>query len=62
MDVDQVWPRVYAIPKGHATFCDGQMVTGGSMNRVGIGWPGQGVERERRATAHGWYHVQIDSA
>ena len=30
------------------------MVTGGSVNRVGIGWPGSG---ERWATAPGWYHV-----
>ena len=28
------------LPKGHATLGDGQMVTGGSGNRVGIGWPG----------------------
>ena len=33
---------------------DGQMVTGGSVNRVGTGWPGSG---ERWVTAHGWYHV-----
>ena len=38
---------------GHAILGDGQMVTGGSVNRVGIGWPGIG---ERWATAHGWYH------
>ena len=31
------------------------MVTGGSGNRVGIGWPGSG---ERKwAAARGWYHV-----
>ena len=30
------------------------MVTGGSVNRVGIGWAGGW---ERWVTAHGWYHV-----
>ena len=42
------------MPKGHDTLGDGQMVTGGSVNRVGIGWPESG---KRLATAHGWYHV-----
>ena len=42
------------MPKGPATLGDGQMVTGGSVNRVGIGWPESG---ERWVTAHGWYHV-----
>ena len=30
------------------------MVTGRSVNRVGIGRPGSG---QRWAAAHGWYHV-----
>ena len=30
------------------------MVTGGSVNKVGIGWPGTG---ERWVAAHGCYHV-----
>ena len=29
-----------SLPRGHATLDDGQMVTGGSVNRVGIGWAG----------------------
>ena len=55
MDVNQVWSGVYGTAtKWHATLGDGQMVTGGSVNRVGIVWPGSG---ERWVTAHGWYHV-----
>ena len=30
------------LSKDHATLGDGQMVTGGAGNRVGIGWPGSG--------------------
>ena len=33
---------------------DGGGGTGGSVNRVGIGWTGSG---ERLATGHGCYHV-----
>ena len=42
MDVSQACLGYALLPKEHATLGDGQMVTGGSWDRVGIGWPGGG--------------------
>ena len=61
VSVDVAWMSAKAglgyalLSKEHATLGDGQMVTGGSGDRVEL--DGQGVEGERWATAHGWYHV-----
>ena len=61
MSVDAAWMKVKAglgyalLSKEHATLGDGQMVTGGSGDRVEL--DSQRVEREGWATAHGWCHV-----
>ena len=39
------------LSKGHAILGDSQMVTGGSVNRVGIGWSGDG---------EGWAAAHVD--
>ena len=56
MDVSQGWPKLCAIIKReHATLGDGQMVTGGSGDRVEL--DSQGLEVEGWAAAHGWCHI-----